>query len=88
MPTKVDSAPSISFLAFFPLLFSIKGAFLSLLSIIFLSVLVMFFWLNSKLKYPEATINDLNHYKNIESYSKYFSIMKENEILGAANHDG
>lgn len=88
MPTKVDSAPSLSFLAFFPLLFSIKGAFLSLLSIIFCSVLVMFFWLNSKLKYSGNTINDLDHYKNIESYSQYFSIMKENEILGAANHDG
>lgn len=88
MPANPGGNFNLTFSAFFTLLFTIKGAFLAALSIIFGAVLVMFFWLNITLIHPNKTIQELEKYKNISSYSDYFSIMERNERLGAASHDG
>ncbi|GLT15389.1 hypothetical protein [Vibrio algivorus] len=88
MPVNPEGSFNISLDNFFPVLFSLKGAFLSSLSAIFGAVLVMFFWLNISLKHPQETIEKLESYTKISSYSEYFSIMDRNESLGAASHDG
>jgi hypothetical protein len=88
MPVNPEGNINISLDHFFPVLFSLKGAFLSSLSVIFGSVLVMFFWLNISLKHPKETIEKLESFTKISSYSEYFSIMDKNECLGAASHDG
>lgn len=88
MPTNPEGNFNLSFSAFFTLLLTIKGAFLAALSLIFGAVLILFFWLNKTLKHPEGTIQNLESYTHITSYSEYFSIMDENERLGAASHDG
>lgn len=88
MPANPEGNFNLSLSAFFTVLLTIKGAFLAALSAIFGAVLVMFFWLNISLIHPSETIQELEKYKNISSYSDYFSIMEENERLGAAIHDG
>lgn len=87
MPANPEGNFNLSLSAFFTLLFTIKGAFLAALSAIFGAVLVMFFWLNISLIYPSETIQELEKYKIISTYSDYFSIMDENERLGAAIHE-
>ncbi|MBN3041763.1 hypothetical protein H4F47_02355 [Pectobacterium brasiliense] len=86
MPANAEGNFNISIRAFFSLLFSVKGAFLSALSLIFSAILVMFFWLNMKLKYSERTLEQLELYTKLSSYSKYFSTMEINECLGAESH--
>lgn len=88
MPANPEGSFNLSLSAFFTVLFTIKGAFLAALSAIFGAVLVMFFWLNISLIHSSETIQELEKYKTISSYSDYFSIMEENERLGAAIHDG
>ncbi len=87
MPVNPEGSFNISLDNFFPVLFSLKGAFLTSLSAIFGAVLVMFFWLNISLKHPKETIEKLESYTKISSYSECFSIMDRNESLGAASHD-
>lgn len=88
MPVNPEGDFNISLNHFFPLLFSLKGVLLSSLSVIFGSVLVMFFWLNISLKHPKETTEKLESFTRIPTYSDYFSIMDKNECLGAASHDG
>lgn len=88
MPTDPEGNFHLSLDYFVPLLFSLKGAFLFAMSFIFGAVLLMFFWLNIKLKHPRETLEQLELHTQISSYSEYFSIMDANEKLGAASHDG
>lgn len=62
-------------------IFSIKGFFLSILSLIFIIALIALFRLNKSLRYSMNLITDLNKFKELSSYSEYFSIMEENEKL-------
>jgi len=78
LPTPPSGEFHLSFGAFIPMLFSIKGAFLAAVSVVFSAVLVMFFLLNLHLKYSEEVINYLEKYTHIGAYSEYFSIMESN----------
>ena len=68
-------------------IFSIKGIFLILLSIVFSSILITFFLLNINLKYSNELVSELMECKKLSSYSKYFAIMEENEQKNRKNSD-
>ena len=88
LPMPMDGAFELSFAAFWPLLFSLKGALLAVVSVVFMSVLGMFFWLNLSLRYADSLVDDLSRFTTLGSYSQYFEIMEKNERAGAAAHDG
>ena len=66
-------------------LFSMKGFFLILLSIVFYSILITFFLLNIKLKYSNELISELMECEKLSSYSEYFVIMEENKKKNESN---
>jgi len=47
-------------------------------SLIFNLVLIVFFVINLRMKYPKSEIEVLENYSKIERYSKYFEIMERN----------
>lgn len=88
LPASPEGDFNLSFSAFIPLLFTLKGAFLASISAIFGAILIMFFWLNAKLKHSKEIVKELELLTHIGAYSKSFSTMDKNEHLGAASHDG
>lgn len=89
LPTNVgrDITLSFDFHVIMSHMFSIKGIFLTLLSIIFSSILIIFFLLNIKLKYSNELISELMECKKLSSYSEYFAIMEENEQKNRKNSE-
>lgn len=88
LPTPIDGSFEITLAAFWPLLLSLKGALLAIVSVVFMSVLVMFFWLNISLRYSKKMIDELSLFTTLGRYSQHFEIMDKNERSGAAAHDG
>ena len=89
LPTNVgrDITLSFDFHVIMSHMFSIKGIFRTLLSIIFSSILITFFLLNIKLKYSNELISELMECKKLSSYSEYFAIMEENEQKNRKNSE-
>jgi len=72
LPLKPNEKISLSFGAFFDILFSFKGAFLVLLSVIFGSLLIKFLYVNINLRHDKHTMEKLQFFANEENYSPYF----------------
>lgn len=72
IPKVIGEDINITFMAFFDVLFSIKGFFLSLLSIVFLSLMMAFLYINVTLRFESEVISELEGYMNISAYSEYF----------------
>ncbi len=83
LPLPVDAHIELSLASFFPLLFSLKGALLAIVSIIFSIVVAIFFWMNLKMKYSKSIIEKLQSFADISSYSEYFHIMELNEKVSS-----
>lgn len=79
MPKMSGSTFELSFSAFFPLLFSIKGMLLCAFSIVFVSALTMFFVTNLKMKYSIREVSLLQEFSDISAYSRYFAVMRGNQ---------
>ena len=72
LPLKPNKEISLSVGAFFDILFSFKGAFLVVLSVIFGSLLVKFFFVNINLRHDKRKMEQLNFFASVENYSLYF----------------
>ena len=78
LPMPVPGVPSLSASAFVTLVFSIRGSLLTLMTFIFGAVLIMFFFMNYRMKYSTEEIKGLREFLSIGSYSAYFAIFEEN----------
>ncbi|MBN1151339.1 hypothetical protein JXA84_08990, partial [candidate division WOR-3 bacterium] len=72
LPLNVDSKITLSFYAFFPLLFSLKGIILAIISVIYTGIMVYFRIENRRLKYKDEKILSFSEFLKVETYSKYF----------------
>lgn len=79
MPQPINANIELSISAFIPLLLSLKGFLLLIVSMIFTSALAMFFIANMRMKYPEEQIGRLKEYRSISAYSPYFGIRESNQ---------
>lgn len=57
---------------------SFQGILLTIISVIFYSIMIVFYSSNEKLKFKEKDITYLSKYNKIENYSGYFRNMAEN----------
>lgn len=80
IPKVIGEDINITFMAFFDVLFSIKGFFLSLLSIVFLSLMLAFLYINVTLQFESDVISELEGYMNISVYSVYFENEYKNSM--------
>ena len=80
IPKVIGEDINITFMAFFDVLFSIKGFFLSLLSIVFLSLMLAFLYINVTLRFESDVISELEGYMNISVYSVYFENEYKNSM--------
>jgi hypothetical protein len=78
MPLPIDWKPSLSFSAIPSFLFSLRGVLLAVVSILFSTMLAMFFVLNIRMRYPQALLEQLEQYKHLSKYSTYFANRAEN----------
>lgn len=81
LPQPLGGSFEISLRNFFPNLYSIKGLFLLLIALIFCPILIVFLWMNMKMKYSVDKISELSIYTEVGAYSKYFSIRRDNDGL-------
>lgn len=84
MPLPTDWKPLLSFSEIPNFVFSFRGALLAVLSILFSTMLTMFFVLNIRMRYPRALLEQLEQYKHLSKYSKYFSNRADNVALRSA----
>ncbi len=80
IPKVIGEDINITFMAFFDVLFSIKGFFLSLLAVVFLSLMLAFLYINITLRFESEVISELEGYMNISAYSKYFENEYKNSL--------
>lgn len=88
MPLPTDWKPSLSFSKIPNFIFSLRGALLTVVSILFSTMLAMFFILNIRMRYPQALLEQLKQYKHLSTYSKYFANrakMSRNAVQPIAN---
>jgi uncharacterized membrane protein len=79
LPVSANGTLSLSIGAFFTILFSLKGVILSSVSLIFLLIMAIFFYVNWSLKHNATDLERLRSATQIKNYSKYLEIMEENE---------
>lgn len=84
MPLPTNWEPTLSFSEIPNFLFSLRGALLAGVSILFTAMLAMFFILNIRMRYPQALLEQLEQYKNLSKYSIYFANREENASLRGA----
>jgi hypothetical protein len=72
LPLKPNEEISLSVGVFFDILFSFKGSFLVVLSVIFGSLMVKFFLVNISLRHDKRKMEQLNFFASVENYSLYF----------------
>jgi len=73
-----DGEPNLSIPAFWDILFSLRGALLSVISIIFTSIMLVFLLINVRLKFSQEDIAELNHYSMPTRYSAYLESAESN----------
>lgn len=78
MPLPTDWKPSLSFSEVPNFIFSLRSALLAVVSILFSTMLAMFFVLNIRMRYPQALLEQLEQYKHLSKYSKYFANRADN----------
>lgn len=78
MPLPTDWKPSLSLSEIPNFIFSLRGALLAVVSILFSTMLAMFFVLNIRMRYPQALLEQLEQYKHLSMYSKYFANRADN----------
>lgn len=69
---------SLSIGAFFSVLYSLKGALLTTVAMIFSLMMIIFFRVNSSLRYSGEELNKLRQASEVGYYSKYFEIRVNN----------
>ncbi len=72
LPLDPSAELSISLEEFWDILFSLKGVLLTMMSIIFCGLMLVFLIINNKLKHDVKVLDELKKYSCIGSYSEYF----------------
>ena len=78
LPVNNDNGVHISIDAFIPLLFSLQGALLAAVSIVFMAVITMFFVTNLRLRYCQSDVSELEAFTKLSKYSEYYGVMENN----------
>jgi len=84
MPLPTDWKAAISLSAAPEFIFSLQGALLGAVSVLFTAMLAIFLIMNVKLRYPDQLLNMLEQYKHLAQYSKYFANRAENALQRTA----
>jgi hypothetical protein len=82
MPLPTDWKPALSLAEVPAFIFSLRGALLGCVSLLFTAMLAMFFVMNIRLKYPAAMLECLEKFKHLSEFSQYFA----NREANAAHH--
>lgn len=85
LPASVDTPFTISFCALWGMFFTLKGLFLVVVALLFTAILIMFFWVNFRLRYPEKIVQSIEEFSRLSFYSHYFSIYEENRFHGSSD---
>lgn len=84
MPLPTDWKPALSFAAIPSFIFSLRGALLMIVSLLFTTMLAIFFVMNIRLKYPVEKLERLEHFKHLSAYSQHFLNREANAAHRAA----
>jgi hypothetical protein len=79
LPLEVGKEITLSVGAFWDILFSLKGAMLTLISLIFSGLMIVFYVANRRLKYKKVMLKTLSDYINSSNYSEYFQNYNNNQ---------
>lgn len=79
LPLEPDSEISLSLSAFWDILFSLKGVFLTLISVIFGGLMLVFYFANKNLLYNQDIKSELEKYSKARNYSVYFENYEVNK---------
>jgi hypothetical protein len=78
MPLPTDWKPALSLTEVSKFIFSLRGVLLGAVSLLFTTMLAMFFIMNIRLKYPAIKLERLEKYTHLSEYSQYFANREEN----------
>ena len=78
MPLPINASIELSWGAFFDILLSIRGFLLATVSILFSTVLAMFFFMNMRMKYSSVDAEQLYKFASLSAYSPYFEVFERN----------
>lgn len=78
MPLPTDWKPALSLSEVPAFIFSLRGALLGCVSLLFTAMLAMFFVMNIRLKYSPAMLERLEQFKHLSEYSEYFANREAN----------
>lgn len=78
MPLPTDWKPALSLAEIPSFIFSLRGALLIVVSLLFTTMLVMFFVMNVRLRYPTELLERLEKFKHLSEYSQHFAYREEN----------
>lgn len=81
LPLPIDATFSLSLSAFWTILFSLKGAILTAITVIFTLLLLIFLIINYRLKYSKQYLDKLLRYTQIENYNESLNNMVVNQHL-------
>ncbi|KYQ83280.1 hypothetical protein AWW72_14885 [Acinetobacter sp. NRRL B-65365] len=81
LPMLSGSEISLTISAFWDLLFSLKGALLVVISVIFGGLMIVFLHANYKLKYSQELKDELKKYSDPRNYSSYFKNYVDNSAV-------
>jgi hypothetical protein len=79
LPVDTTKPISLSFMAFFTILISLKGFFLGIVTLIFTLIMVTFLNVNWSLKYDNQDMAQLRKAAKVEHYSDFLRIMEANQ---------
>ena len=79
LPLNPDAEITLSFMAFFDILFSLKGVLLGLLTISFSFLIISFWSVNNRLKLSTRQINELKCFSRPEGFGKYLKNYFDNK---------
>ena len=78
MPLTTDWNPTVSSSAVPAFIFSLRGALLGTVSLLFTAMLATFLVLNIRMKYPQSLLDQLEQYRHVSKYSAYFENRERN----------
>lgn len=84
MPLPTDWKPALSFAQIPSFIFSLRGALLMVVSLLFTAMLAIFFVMNIRLEYPADKLKRLEYFKHLSAYSQYFANREANALHRSA----
>jgi hypothetical protein len=86
LPVRPGETFRLSILAFFEILFSLRGVLLSIVAVVFLALLGVFYRINEGMQHDRAQIAKLRDAGSLGWYSRFFAVAEANRLaaIGAA----